>query len=101
MDSECTCCGHTMHIPEGYETTDICNECAHAEVERLRAFAFDVMEAWPDGGLDGGELQDIAVKHGLLIPETRIESCGENCTCVDYGFPTNCHRRIDWLLTPN
>jgi hypothetical protein len=70
-------------------------------IKRLRAFAIDVMEPWPHAGIDGGELQDIAVKHGLLIQETRTESCGENCACEEYGFPADCHRRIDWLLKPN
>ena len=34
----------------------------------LRDFARAVMQAWPEGGIDGGELQDIALARGLLRP---------------------------------
>lgn len=74
---------------------------AKAEIERLRAFSADIMGAWPDGGIDGGDLQDIAVKNGLLITETRIKPCGVDCQCAYYGFPTTCYRRVDWLVKPN
>lgn len=51
-----------------------------AERDKLRAFAQDIMCAWPEGGLDGGELQDSALRHGLLEPskptqEERDEWC--------------------------
>lgn len=36
------------------------------ELDKLRAFAQDVMQAWPIGDVDGGELQDYAIKHGLI-----------------------------------
>ena len=39
------------------------------------------------GDLDGGDLQELAVKAGLLAPHT-IETnagCGECCNCVDNG----------------
>ena len=51
------------------------------ETEKLRAFAREVMKAWPDGGIEGDDLQEIAVKHGMLSPETRFEPCGEWCNC--------------------
>jgi hypothetical protein len=98
MNAQTRRCEWCCEIVTGQEK---CGCEPETEIDRLRGFARDVMSAWPDGGIDGGELQDIAVKHGLLIPETRIEACGENCACVYYGFPTNCHRRVDWILTPN
>lgn len=58
----------------------------HAELIALRGFAQDVMEAWPEGGLDGGVLQEIALRHGLLrekIPAP-TKPCGEACACGDY-----------------
>lgn len=55
------------------------------ELEALRAFAQGVMEVWPIGDLDGGTLQDLAVKHGLLKPEIRYTPCGEGCTCAEYA----------------
>lgn len=54
------------------------------QLEKLRAFAQDVMESWPIGDLDGGELQDLALKHGLLMAETRHSPCGDNCSCSEY-----------------
>lgn len=37
-----------------------------AQRDQLLAFTKEVMQAWPEGGIDGGELQDIALAHGLL-----------------------------------
>lgn len=60
-------------------------EALVAEVERLRAFANAVLEAWPASGIDGDDLQEIAVKHGLLLPETRTAPCrAEGCNCAEY-----------------
>ena len=56
----------------------------HEEVKALRAFAKDIMSYFPDHGLEGDELQEIAVKHGLLRPEIRHEPCGESCNCMNY-----------------
>ena len=57
-----------------------------SEADALRSFAQEVMECWPMGGIDGGELQDIAAKHGLLCPETRFAPCQkEGCSCAEYA----------------
>lgn len=56
-----------------------------SENKKLRAFAQAIMEAWPEGGIEGDDLQEIAVKHGLLAPETRFEPCGEWCKCNGIG----------------
>lgn len=55
-----------------------------SELERLRAFARRVLQVWPEGDLDGGELQQAAVEAGLLVPEQRCAPCGEHCQCVEY-----------------
>lgn len=74
-------------------------ERLRAENETLRAFARDIMAAWPMGGIDGGELQDMAETHGLLVPETRTEPCGDECACAEYHSPeemadgVTCYRR--------
>jgi hypothetical protein len=81
------------------------NGCAQCEVERLRAFVAQVMEAWPLGDVDGGDLQDYAVKHGLLTPETRTSPCGEDGACNCAGYYGNdewadgitCYRRPPWM----
>jgi len=55
------------------------------ENKKLRAFAQAVMDSWPEGGIEGDDLQEIAVKHGMLTPETRHEPCGEWCQCNGIG----------------
>lgn len=64
------------------------NKCTElSDTDKLRAFAQDIMNIWPEGDVDGGELQEIAVKHGLLKPEIRHEGCGNNdyrCYCEEY-----------------
>ena len=75
------------------------------ENTKLRAFAVEVMEAWPEGGIEGDDLQEIAVKHGMLAPEIRHEPCGEWCNCnagvdVDGGEwerGVECYRRTELL----
>jgi hypothetical protein len=54
------------------------------ELAKLRAFAQDILEDWPDVGyLDGFDLQELAHKHGLLVSETRYQRCGEFCSCAE------------------
>ena len=56
-----------------------------SENKKLRAFAKAIMEAWPEGGIEGDDLQEIALKHGMLAPDTRFEPCGEWCQCNGIG----------------
>lgn len=51
--------------------------------DKFISFAKDILKSWPDGNIDGGDLQDIAVKHGLLIPKIMYAHCGESCNCAD------------------
>ncbi|OGO33092.1 MAG: hypothetical protein A2Z03_02170 [Chloroflexi bacterium RBG_16_56_8] len=80
---------------------------AEAERDELRAFAQAVMECWPMGDLDGGTLQDAAVTHGLLIPETRHEPCAEGCNCAEnadaqeWSFGVVCYRKTPLLKGSN
>ena len=70
----------------------------------LRAFANDVIGDEP-GDVDGGTLQDLAEKHGLL---KRVEMKGpcreEGCACAGMldaeDWPSVCYRRTS-LLTGN
>lgn len=66
----------------------------------------DILEAsnWPDGGdLDGGTLQDILVKWGILTPVIAHEACGEHCVCAEYYDReefmegVTCYRRAEFL----
>jgi hypothetical protein len=72
----------------------------------LLQFAADVLEtgSLPIGGMGGNELQEIAIKHGLVIPERRFGSCRKNCSCI--GFYTKeqwiqgiiCYRRVPEIV---
>lgn len=69
-------------------------KAAELSMEGLRAFANEMISAAFEGGsFDGGDIQDIAVKHGLMRIETRDKSCGEACVCAEYGFPAQCYRK--------
>jgi hypothetical protein len=74
------------------------------EIERLRTidklaiFGRMVLEESRDllSDIDGGWMQDTAVKCGLLQPVEVEESCGDNCRCGEFtGFPTTCYRLTD------
>ena len=76
-----------------------------AESAALKLFALDVLKAWPLGDVDGGDLQEMAVKHGLLVPEKRTAVCSEEgCNCAEYysaeewAEGVTCYRRAEWLL---
>ena len=75
-------------------------------LKNLKDFANAIFDAvdWPDGfALDGADFQEIAVKYGLLVPETRHESCGEHCNCLEYytkkemALGVTCYRKAEWL----
>jgi hypothetical protein len=77
--------------------------------KQLLAFAKDIFEKseWPQGGIDGEDLQEIAIKHGLLIPETRFEPCDpEFCLCAEfYGEKEfaegiTCYHKAQFLIDP-
>lgn len=60
----------------------------------LASFAKEMIDAAFEGGsFDGSEIQEIAVKHGLLNIENRTEECGEVCACREHGFPSECYRK--------
>lgn len=66
--------------------------------DALKAFSREMIDAAFEGGsFDGGDIQDIAVKHGLLRIEPRNEECGEVCACREYGFPAECYRKTDLI----
>ena len=88
-----------------YEVASSIAKSCIEDTNKLRAFAQAIMEAWPDGGIEGDDLQEIAVKHGMLAPEIRHEPCGEWCNCnagvdVDGGEwerGVECYRRTALL----
>lgn len=63
----------------------------------ITAFAVEMIRGSYEGGsFDAGEIQDMAVKHGLLHIEEREEPCrSEGCACAEYGFPSECYRHTE------
>ena len=100
----CDQCHRYMCVPMELDVTPLCHDCAHIEVESLRAFVIDLFAVanWPEGGdIDGGDLQELAAQHGILKPETRTAPCAENCFCAEfYGNMASgviCYRKVEWL----
>jgi hypothetical protein len=87
------------------DTTDALRaeiERLRAENERLKAFANDILERVFDASLDGGDAQELALKHGLLEPETATEPCCDFCLCGEADdFPTVCNRKAAFLALPD
>lgn len=57
------------------------------DLEKLRGFAQALFDDWPEAvGVDAFELQELAVRHGLLIETTQFKPCGESghCSCLEY-----------------
>lgn len=76
-----------------------------SQVKQLIDFANQVLNDWPElCDLDAFEIQDIAEKHGLLVPEIRHEPCGEECMCATMGDGTEfikgmkCFHKAEFLL---
>ncbi len=47
------------------------------------------------GDWDGGDLEDAMTECGLLDATEVSESCGDDCRCAEFGFPTTCCRFTD------
>lgn len=61
----------------------------------FKGFANEMVNIALDGiGIDGGDIQDVALRYGLLKKVTANEACGEDCDCAQYDdFPMICHRK--------
>ena len=79
------------------------------ELAKLRGFAQDILNDWPDVGyLDGFDLQQLAHKHGLLVSETRFQPCGIDgaCSCAamvdadEWAEGVTCFRKTAVLKGP-
>ena len=74
------------------------------EIDRLRQFAREMMAAWPHGDVDGADLQDAAVRAGILTEAVLHEPCGEWCECncnvesSAWVQGVTCYRKTPWLL---
>lgn len=81
-------------------------EAAKAKVahyDQLKQFAQWVLR--PDcvyyEDLEGGEIQDQAEAHGLVVSTLIAEPCCEQCSCAGFAdFPVTCYRLADWMKEP-
>jgi hypothetical protein len=66
---------------------------------KLRAFAQEILEDWPETNEFEG-LQECAAKHGLLAAVSAEGPCGAGCSCEEYEarFPVKCWRKTKLLL---
>ena len=76
------------------------DKLARLQRTELRTFAQEVMDNWlEDKSLAVDDLEQLGLKHGLLVKVPAQESCGYGCTCYALGvFPTIC-LRFSSLLT--
>ncbi len=68
-----------------------------AELDKLRAFATAIMMYWPDGDVDGGGLQEMAIKYGLLslADPAPTAPCAVDCMCAEYYGPDDWHDGVE------
>ena len=75
------------------------------QIDSLAKFALEILDEFPDlSSYDGGDLQDLAVKHKLLIPQTvYAPCCDEGCSCAEFYSDeefkagVTCYHIADWL----
>ncbi len=67
-------------------TPEAADEIEHLTAENavLKAFAYGILKDHPDLDMEGGYVQDLAVKHGLIVTVPVTEPCGEGCNCCEY-----------------
>jgi len=68
-----------------------------AQIAALRAFANEVVDCHT-GTLEGCDIEEMAVKHGLMETVTVTGPCCEDaCVCAEFGFPMDCYRKAGAL----
>lgn len=104
-------CGYTSHSPTWGTTlaTEYMGKLkswqAATELERRNEKAVEFArhmftEVWPEGGIDGGELQELGERFGFLEPVEVDRACGEGCVCDLYdSFPMTCYKPTFSTLT--
>ena len=100
-------------IPDGYSLDGIVEAeaalangggLARDQIHALQQFAAWRMSQNSPFGPDhdpGDDLQEVALKLGILVTVTVAESCGDYCACADYftpeEFPVECYRLAKWV----
>ena len=62
----------------------------------FKKFADEIIQlcCWDAIMIDGADVQEIAVKCGVMKEVRREEPCGEFCTCAEItDFPTICYEK--------
>jgi hypothetical protein len=90
--------GRIAIVVQGLDTVTLDRTRATAPEVREAALRFvneAVNCAFDGGGFDGGTIQELAERLGLLKKETMREPCGEGCRCAESVpfFPTECYRK--------
>lgn len=75
------------------------------QLKAARSFINAVFAHYPDIPVDGFDLHDFAVEHGILVmKEPRpTRPCGEGCNCVEYygadewADGVECYHLAEWL----
>lgn len=73
--------------------------------QRMMSFIWDLFdEFYPEcGDIDGGTLQDLAEKHGILIPEILHAPCQDDCNCAEmvsdeeWKEGSVCYSLAEWI----
>jgi hypothetical protein len=62
----------------------------------FKAFADDILKSiFEDETLDGADIQDIALKHNIIVEYIATKPCCENCVCKEIvdEFPVQCYKK--------
>lgn len=80
------------------------------QVEQMKSFINGLFEDFDADDVDGGDLQDLAEKYGILVPTIHHEPCSDGelneCVCAQYcgdeqfEAGVKCYRLADWLNQP-
>ncbi len=98
-------CGYHCVLPSCVEAARKKLDTVAAENAKLKGFARDILKDWPDASPDGFDVQDYAIKHGLLMAKAikPTEPCGEFCACAEYftrdewGTGVECFERVAFI----
>lgn len=82
-----------------------------SQQEKMKSFINELFEDYEIGDdFDGSALQDLAEKHGILVPTIHHEPCSDGelnecvCACIcdddDFKAGVKCYRLADWFNQP-
>ncbi len=90
--NNCTCGVKFRNLERGYKAEECV--CLLKNAKNMESFIKEIMQH-RESGVDGGDLQDIAVNHGILVENNPTKSClseTNECQCVEYYSETEFER---------